>query len=83
MRKPVAVLVAERAKEPGRVVDEGEVVQHPDDTGLEVAEAAEEVHEPAEVLTLEGDGHCVDREVAAVEILADGGLLHRRGAPPG
>ena len=36
------------------------------------------VHEAAEVVALQGRGHRVDREVPAVEVLADRRLLHRR-----
>ena len=74
----VAVLVAERAEEPRRVVDEREVVEHAEDARLEVAQAAEEVHEPSEVLALQRDGQRVDGEVAPVEILADRRLLDGR-----
>ena len=73
----VAVLVAQRAEEPGRVVDEGEVVEDPQDAGLQVAKAAEEVDQAPEVLALERDREGVDREVAPVEVLPDRGLLDR------
>ena len=71
----VAVLVADRAEEPGRVVDEGQRVQDAHDSGLEVRPAAEEVDEVAERVALQRDGHRVDREVAAEEVLAQRGAL--------
>ena len=58
-----------------RVLDEREVVQHPDGLRHEVRAPAERVDEPAKVLGLEGRCHGVDREVAAVEILADRCML--------
>ena len=53
-REAVAVLVADRPEDPGRVVDEGQVVEDADDAVLEVAETAEIVDEAAEVLALQG-----------------------------
>ena len=76
--EPVAVLVADRAEDPGRVVDERAVVEDPDAPGLEVLAAAERVDEPAEVLAFQGDGHRVDREVAAVEVVVDRARLDAR-----
>src|SRR6184192_641086 len=66
-------LVADRPKDPRRVVDEREVVEDADRPMLEVAPAAERVDEAPEVLRLQRRGHRVDREVAAEEILTDGG----------
>ena len=48
---------------------------------LEVAQPAEEVDEPPEVLALERDGQRVDGEVAPVEVLPDRRLLDRRQRP--
>ena len=48
----VAVLVADRAEDPRRVVDEREVVQDADPPRLEVAPPAEGVDEPSEVVAL-------------------------------
>ena len=73
----VAILVADRAEDPRRVVDERAVVEDPDAPCLEVLAAAEGVDEPAEVLALQGDGHRVDREVAAVQVLVDRARLDR------
>ena len=74
----VAVLVAHRPEDPGGVFDEAQVVEHPDDAVPQVAEPAEEVDHRAEVLPAQGDGHGVDGEVPAEEVLADGGVLHPR-----
>ena len=54
--QPQAVprLVADGAKDPRRVVDEREVVQHPEQPGGEVGPAAERVDEPTEVGGLAG-----------------------------
>ena len=76
--KAVAVLVPDRPEDPGRVVDERQVVQDADRLRLEVAPAAEGVDEPAEVGALERGRHRVDREVPAEEVLADRGVLDRR-----
>ena len=78
--EPVAVLVADRAEDPGRVVDERKVVQDANDPRLEIGEAAEEVDQASEVLTSEGHRHRIDGEVAPVEILPDwSGLDARQG----
>ncbi len=74
----VAVLVADRPEDPGRVLDEGQVVEDPDALRSEVAPASERVDEPAEVVALERGGHRVDREVAPEQVLPDRGVLHRR-----
>ena len=75
--EPVPVLVADRPEDSRRVVDERAVVQDADPPGLEVGAALERVDELAEVLALERDGHRVDREVAAVEVLLDRPRRHR------
>ena len=67
----VAVLVADRAEDPSRVVDERAVVQDPDALRLEVGAAAERVDELADRVAFQRHRHCVDREVAAVEVLVD------------
>ena len=74
----VAVLVADRAKDPSRVVDERAVVQDPDSLRLEVGAAPERVDELADRVALQRHRHCVDREVAAVEVLVDRPGLDRR-----
>ena len=61
----VAVFVADRAQDPRRIVDERAVVEDADSTGLEVAATFERIDQEAR-LGLEGHGHRVDREVAAV-----------------
>ena len=72
----VAVLVAHGAEDPGGVLDEAQVVEHADDAVAQVAEAAEEVDDRAEVRPAQRDGHGVDGEIAAEQVLADGGVLH-------
>ena len=76
--EPVPALVADRAEDPGRVVDEREVVEDADRLRLQVAPPAERVDQPPEVLALQGHGHRVDREVAAEEVLADRRVLDAR-----
>ena len=78
----VAVLVADRAEDARRVVDERAVVEDADAAGLEVGAAAERVDELADCVALERDGHRVDREVAAVEVLVDRAGLDARAARP-
>ena len=79
----VAVLVADRPEDARRVVDEREVVEHADDAGARGRRRPPKgsTRSP-EVLALERDGHRVDREVAAEEILADRRLLDARAARP-
>src|SRR5215211_2517231 len=74
----VAALVADCSEDPGRIVDEREVVEEADRLRVEVAASVERVDESAEVLALERDGHRIDREVAAEEVLADRRVLDAR-----
>ena len=74
----VAVLVADRPEDAGGILDEAQIVQHADDSVAQVAVSAEEVDDRAEVLPAQRDGHGVDGEVAAEQVLADGGVLHAR-----
>ena len=53
-------------------------MQDADPSGVEVAPPAERVDEPAEVVAPERDGHRVDREVAAEEVLPDRRVLDGR-----
>ena len=69
--EPVPVLVADCPENSRRVVDERAVVQDADSPGPEVGAASERIDELAQVFALERDGHRVDREVAAVEVLLD------------
>ena len=72
------VLVADRPEDAGRVVDEGEVVEHADRARLEVSATAEGIDESAEVLALKRSGHRVDREVTAAQVFVDRRMLHGR-----
>ena len=76
--EPVAILVADGPEDARGVVDERQVVEDADRPGLQIAPAAEGVDQPASILPLQRDGHRVDREVAAEEILADRRVLDRR-----
>ncbi len=61
-----------------RVVDEREVVEHPEDPRRQVLAATERVDEAPEVGGLERHRHGVDREVAAKEIFPQAGALDGR-----
>ena len=74
----VAVLVADRAEDPRRIVDEREVVQDADSLLLEIGAPTERIDEPAVVVALQRKRHRVDREVAPEEVLPDRGVLDRR-----
>ena len=73
--EPVAVLVADRTEDPGRVVDEREVVQDADPLLLEIGAAAEGIDEAPVVVTLQRYRHGVDREVATEQVLTDRSVL--------
>ena len=81
--QPVPGLVADAAEDPRRVVDEREVVEDAQHVRVQVAPAVEGVDQTAEVVRGERRGHCVDREVPAVEILADRRALDGRQRPGG
>ncbi len=76
--EPVAILVADGPEDARGIVDERQVVEDADRPRLQVAPPTEGVDQPASILTLQRDGHRVDREVAAEEILADRRMLDRR-----
>ncbi len=61
--------VADGAQEARGVVEEAAVVEHADEPGLEVGEAAERVVQVPEVVPGEPDGERVHGEVAAPEVL--------------
>ncbi len=73
----VALLETDRPEDARRVLHEAQVVQDADVTPLQVAQAPEEVEQLPEALPAQGDGHGVDGEIAAVEVLPDRGDLHR------
>ena len=76
--KAEPALVAHRAEDARRVVDERLVVEDADDSLVEVGLSAVGIDELAVPGRLQREGHRVDREVAAKEILLDAGPLDRR-----
>ena len=74
----VAGLVPDGPQDARGIVDERQVVEHADDAVLQVLAASEGMDQAAEVGFLQRDGHRVDREVAAVEVLRDRRRLHYR-----
>ena len=75
--EPVPVLVANAPEDACGVVDERQVMKHPDRPGLQIAPPAEGIDQPSPILSLQRDGHRIDREVAAEEILSDRRVLDR------
>ena len=75
--EPVPVLVADGPEDPGRIVDEREVVQDADPLLLEIGSASEGIDEEPVLVALQRDRHRIDREVAAEQILTDRGVLNR------
>ncbi len=65
--------VAEGAEDAGGVVLEGALVEDADEARVEVGEAAGRVEDFAALGAVEAEGEGVDGEVAAAQILADGG----------
>ena len=78
--KPQPICVAHRAKSARRIVEKGAGMQLADDTALEILRAAEGVDAAAP--GPEADGHRVDREVPAGEVLPDGGARDDGGKRP-
>jgi hypothetical protein len=65
--------IAGGAEHAGGVVLEGAVVEGADETSFEIGDAVGGVQELAAVGAVEAEGEGVDGEVAAVEVLLDGG----------
>src|SRR2546430_6680301 len=57
--EPVAVLVADRPEDAGWIVDEREVVEDADPLLLEIDATTERIDEPAVVVALQRNGHCI------------------------
>ena len=71
--KAEPALVAHRAEDARRVVDERLVVEDADDSLVEIGLSVIGIDELAVAARLQREGHRVDREVAAEEILLDAG----------
>ncbi len=71
-------LVADGAKQAGRIIDEAAGVEHAHDPLLEVRTAAAGVVEVAEIVARQPHRHRVDREVAPAEVLVKRRLLDSR-----
>jgi hypothetical protein len=71
-------LVAHAAQESGGIVEEAHLVEDAQKPRLQVAATAEGVVQVAEVLAREPDGHGVDGEVAAAQVVHERGRLHHR-----
>jgi hypothetical protein len=74
-------LVADGAQQPGRVIEERVGVKDAHDARLQIREAAIGVVQVPEVVAEQGDGHRVDREVAAAQVLVERGGLDVRQRP--
>ena len=72
----VPLLKAHGPDDAGGILHEAQGVDDADRLALDVALAAEEVDEAAELPLVEAEGHCVDGEVAAEQIHFDGRELH-------
>ena len=59
-------------KHAGRVLDEAQVVKHPDRSVLDVPSSAEKIQQLAEVIRIEAHGQGVHGEIPAIHIQLDG-----------
>jgi hypothetical protein len=75
--------VAGSPKHPGRIIPEAPAVKRSDESPFEVQPTSERIQQMRAGSTIEGECHCVDREVSTLEVLLDRGRSDDGKSPGG